>query len=178
MKPVQTFLSRTGHQGFSLVEVLVALLVLSIGLLGLAALQTTSLQYNTGSYFRTQATLLAYDIIDRMRANLGAVANSGSPDGGVYDVPDATSIGSKVSSYDSCIGSTCNCNTASCSSNNLAIYDIGNWYYRTVATLPNAQTTPPTINIDANGQATITMRWKERDLPWSQTWIVQLISPP
>ncbi|HLE93281.1 MAG TPA: type IV pilus modification protein PilV, partial [Sulfuricaulis sp.] len=57
------------HRGFSLIEVLVALLVLSIGLLGLAALQTTSLQYNTGSYFRTQATFLAYDIIDRMRAN-------------------------------------------------------------------------------------------------------------
>ncbi|OGI53919.1 MAG: type IV pilus modification protein PilV [Candidatus Muproteobacteria bacterium RIFCSPHIGHO2_12_FULL_60_33] len=52
--------------GFSLIEVLVALLVLSIGLPGWAALQTTSLKYNTDSYFRTQATYFVHDIVDRM----------------------------------------------------------------------------------------------------------------
>lgn len=56
-------------KGFTLVEMLVALVVLSIGLLGVAALQLTSLRNNHSSAMRTQATFLAYDIIDRMRAN-------------------------------------------------------------------------------------------------------------
>lgn len=56
-------------RGLTLVEILVALLVLSIGLLGLAALQTSSLRFNTSAYYRTQATALAYDLADRMRAN-------------------------------------------------------------------------------------------------------------
>jgi type IV pilus assembly protein PilV len=56
-------------RGLTLVEILVALLVLSIGLLGLAGLQSASLRFNTSAYFRTQATALAYSLADRMRAN-------------------------------------------------------------------------------------------------------------
>lgn len=52
-----------------MIEVLVALVVLAIGLLGVAALQLTSLRSNHSSAMRSQATFLAYDIIDRMRAN-------------------------------------------------------------------------------------------------------------
>jgi type IV pilus assembly protein PilV len=55
--------------GFTLVEALVALVCLSIGLLGVAALQMTGLQSNLSSSWRSQATYLAYDILDRMRAN-------------------------------------------------------------------------------------------------------------
>lgn len=55
--------------GMTLVEVLVALVVLSIGLLGIAALQTTGLRATQTAGARTHATMLAYDIIDRMRAN-------------------------------------------------------------------------------------------------------------
>ena len=60
-------------RGFTLLEVMVALLVLSIGLLGLIALQTTGLRETQMSYSRTQATLLGYDITDRMRANVAGV---------------------------------------------------------------------------------------------------------
>lgn len=63
-------------RGFTLIEALVALLVLSIGLLGVAALQLTSLRNNSNSALRTQATLLAYDIVDRMRANRFAALNA------------------------------------------------------------------------------------------------------
>jgi type IV pilus assembly protein PilV len=56
-------------RGFTLVEALVALVVLSVGLLGIAGLQLTSLKANHGSATRTQAVYLTYDIIDRMRAN-------------------------------------------------------------------------------------------------------------
>jgi type IV pilus assembly protein PilV len=60
--------------GFTLLEVLIALLVLSIGLLGLAALQTTGLRSNRMANMRTLATHAAYDITDRMRANPRGVA--------------------------------------------------------------------------------------------------------
>lgn len=61
--------SLASARGFTLVEVLVALVVLSIGLLGIASLQLSSLRWNQGASARSQATLLAYDIVDRMRAN-------------------------------------------------------------------------------------------------------------
>ncbi len=55
--------------GFTLVEVLVALIVLSVGLLGVAGLQLFGLRGNLSASSRTQATYFADDIIDRMRAN-------------------------------------------------------------------------------------------------------------
>lgn len=45
------------------------LLILTIGLLGLAAMQVKSLRHNNDAYFRSQATLMSYDIMDRIRAN-------------------------------------------------------------------------------------------------------------
>lgn len=57
------------NQGFTLIEVLIAMIVLAIGLLGLAALQTTGLRNSLGAYNRSQATIFAYDLADRMRTN-------------------------------------------------------------------------------------------------------------
>jgi type IV pilus assembly protein PilV len=57
------------QRGFSLLEVLVALVVLSIGLLGVATMQTLALTSGQGGYLRTQAVFQAYDIMDRMRSN-------------------------------------------------------------------------------------------------------------
>lgn len=57
------------QKGFTLLEVLVAMLILSIGLLGLAGLMASSLRNNHSAYYRSQATWLAYDVIDRMRTN-------------------------------------------------------------------------------------------------------------
>jgi type IV pilus assembly protein PilV len=56
-------------QGFSLIEVLITFIVLSVGLLGLAALHATGLKNNQSAYWRSQATILGYSIIDSMRAN-------------------------------------------------------------------------------------------------------------
>ncbi|MEM7467462.1 MAG: type IV pilus modification protein PilV [Pseudomonadota bacterium] len=60
---------KASEQGFTLVEILVAMLVLAIGMLGIAALQLRGLQYNHDAYLRSQINLLAYDIADRMRLN-------------------------------------------------------------------------------------------------------------
>lgn len=65
----QTRNTRYSMRGFTLLEVLVAILVLSIGLLGLAGLMASSLKNSHSAYQRTQATWLAYDALDRMRAN-------------------------------------------------------------------------------------------------------------
>jgi len=62
------------NTGFTLIEVLIAMLVLAVGLLGLAGLQATSLRNNQSAYNRSQATQLAYDLTDRMRANVAGKA--------------------------------------------------------------------------------------------------------
>lgn len=82
--------------GFSLVEVLVALVILSIGLLGLAGLQTRGVRDNHGAYLRTQATLHAKDLVDRMRANRSAAL------AGDYDVDFGANVapGATVASQD------------------------------------------------------------------------------
>lgn len=153
--------------GFTLVEVLVALLVLSIGLLGLAALQSTALQFNTDSYQRTQATLLAYDILDRMRLNSPAVS------AGNYDAATASDANSKISTYDGCKGSTCSCGTSSCNAANLATYDLGQWYEKQKELQGGTLSSPGTIS-RTGSQVTITLRWVERDLGKTQQWVVQL----
>ncbi len=63
--------------GFTLIEVMVTVIVLAIGLLGLAGLQATSLRFNSSAYLRSQATNLAYDMADRMRVNRQAALNGG-----------------------------------------------------------------------------------------------------
>lgn len=63
--------------GVSLIEVAVALFVLSVGMLGMAALQMASLRSNQSSYERSAAVLGAYTMIDRLRADVAA-ARSGS----------------------------------------------------------------------------------------------------
>jgi type IV pilus assembly protein PilV len=100
---------RSDQGGFTLIEVLVSVFVLAIGLLGVAALQNTSLRNNHSAYLRSQATLLGYDAIDRMRANQ----------------PDATS-----GLYDIAIGATP-------SGTGLAPTDLTDWKGLLAATLPS-----------------------------------------
>lgn len=59
--------------GVTLIEILVAILILSFGLLGSAGLQMAGLRAAVGANQRTTATLLAYDAADRMRANMAGV---------------------------------------------------------------------------------------------------------
>lgn len=79
--PMRRFAVQQG--GFTLLEVLVTMVILAIGLLGLAGLQATSLRFNQSSYLRSQATNLAYDMVDRMRANRNAALPSSGT--GAYD---------------------------------------------------------------------------------------------
>lgn len=83
---------RSDQQGFLLLEILITVVILSLGLLGVAAMQFVGLQGNNRANERGLATILAYDVIDRMRANPQA-AYAGAyvldpdnpPDGPDYD---------------------------------------------------------------------------------------------
>ena len=144
--------NRSSDAGFTLIEMLVALLVLSLGLLGLAALQAQSLRYNTDAYLRTQATTLAYDILDRMRANnTGAAA-------GAYERTAAPT------------GTIKNCESVACTTAELALYDCDRWYKALAARLPRPLGTVSSIDSTGN-QHTITIRWTERDMEVVQTWV-------
>lgn len=96
------------QRGFTLVEVLIAVLVLSIGLLGLAGLQVSALQNNQSAFMRSQATALAYDLADRMRSNMSAVI------AGEYDPANAA------------IDANCT-STSGCSPQAMAYHDLAEW---------------------------------------------------
>ena len=107
-------------RGFTLLEVLIAVVVLSIGLLGVAGLQALGQQSNHSAYLRSQATALAYDIIDRMRAN-----NSGVSAG------DYNSIDTTANTY-----SDPGCASATCSASQMAQYDMYDWQQELSTQLP------------------------------------------
>lgn len=68
---IAPLLHRPQHHsdGFSLLEVMVALMILSIGLLGVAGVQLLSLQQTGNAQLRSQATMYAQDIVSRIRVN-------------------------------------------------------------------------------------------------------------
>ena len=61
--------------GLSLIEILVTVVILSVGLLGIAGMQAFGMRFNHDSYARSQATMVANELIERMHANPDAVTN-------------------------------------------------------------------------------------------------------
>lgn len=77
-------LSRSGESGFSLLEVLVSTVVVAVGVLGFLALQVSAINSNQNGYFRGQATVVADDIIARLRANRTYVGTLAASDANAY----------------------------------------------------------------------------------------------
>ena len=130
------------NNGFSLIEVLIAIVVLSIGLLGLAGLQTASLKSNNSAYQRSQASIMANEILDRMRANRVGIQ------AGFYNDP-----------YSGGAPSDPGCSTSGCSVGNMAQYDVFYWETNLGNTLPSGQGA-----ITGNGSGsvfTITVMWDD-----------------
>jgi type IV pilus assembly protein PilV len=128
------------QQGFTLLEILVAIVVLSIGLLGLAALQAVSLNNNQIAYYRSIASQQAYDMADRIRANSVGVA------AGNYNALTAT------------IPADPDCMTNVCSAANMAIADHAQWNTNNQRLLPAGVGTVT----GAAGIFTITVSWSEK----------------
>jgi len=115
--------------GTSLVEVLVSLLVLSGGLMGMAGVHAVSLRNNQAAYFRTQATTLTTDMIERMRANKTGVDND---------------------AYDDVAGAaTASCFTAlTCTPAQMAAQDVLDWGNQVTAALPGGDSV---VCLDSTG---------------------------
>jgi len=136
---VESILKRNNQKGITLVEVLVALLVLSIGLVGLAALQVTGLRFNHSAYLRTQSTVLAYDIIDSMRVNRDQARAGG------YLI----AIGANKTA------STC------CSPAQLAAADIIAWKTNLAARLPQGDGAITSLATGTTRVVQVTIQWTE-----------------
>jgi type IV pilus assembly protein PilV len=95
------------QRGFSLIELLVSVLIMSIGVLGMAGLQVLSLQQNRSALLQGEATLLVNDIMDRIRAN-PSTAYSGIL---VTDTPVSVT---------NCVGNTC-------SEAEMRAFDVAQW---------------------------------------------------
>jgi len=114
-------MNKKSNKGFTLLEVLIAVLVLSIGLLGLAGLQLTGLRNNHSAQLRGQATQFAYDMVDQMRANpvgMGASA---------YNSPTATATASCLTSIPA----------TGCTPAQMAEQDMFEWAANIAAALPD-----------------------------------------
>jgi len=149
--------------GVSLLEVLISILVLSIGLLGLGKLQLFSLKGSNDAHFHTIASFLAADLGDRMRINPDGVALAG------YAMSSSENSSLCSSTPKLCLGST------TCSASELASFDlyqvscgVKNGAYESLGLkhlLPSA-----TMSVDCGGTAcnnnvqhTITLTWQETD---------------
>lgn len=104
------------QKGFNLIEVMLSLVIFSVGLLGLAGLQQVGLTQNSTAMQRTVAMSQAYDILDRMRNNKNV------------DYTSATASNSP------------NCITSACpSAANLANFDLYEWEQSLASALPNGK---------------------------------------
>jgi len=128
------------QEGLSLIEVLVALVVISVGLLGIAGMQVTSLRSNATAYHHSQAIWYAYDMADRIRLNQIAVT------AGSYN---AVSVDGTEAAVDCSVG----CNPAT-----LATFDAYEWG-RQLLTLPAGE---GAVVANGDGTFTISVMWDER----------------
>jgi type IV pilus assembly protein PilV len=119
-------------RGFSMTEALVALVVLSVGLLGIASLYVLSLQSGRTATLRTQAVNLVSDLSDRIRAN--GRARNGYEFDSASDEPEAKG----------CVG------TNNCSAADLAEDDLARWIESVRAALPT-----PTATVEFEAGANV-----------------------
>jgi len=183
--------------GFTIMEVLVAMLVLTIGLMGVAGLQMRAQQFNYTAYFRSQATFLANDLMERIRINTDTTTGNNNGDDGAYNFPTSnadTCIAAKTcQSADQGPGATNNVDKTcdnrpadttkpTChldNANNLVNYDLNNWFNRVRETLPTGKAYIVWDNTNVNTPFyTITIEWKRMPNTISYdgelTWTLQL----
>ncbi len=142
------FIKNGRNNGFSLIEVLVAMVVLAIGLLGLAGLQTASLKSNNSAYQRSQATILANEMLDRMRANRVGIQSN------FYDDP----YSGGTPADPNCVANTTG-TPLGCSIQDMANYDVYYWETSLGNLLPNGQ--GAITGSGAGSIFTITVMWDD-----------------
>jgi len=114
-------IGKTAQSGFTLIEILVALTLIAVGLLGLAQLIVKGQRASFEAYQRQQAIALANDMLEKIKANRARAADY------ALAAPVATPLGEGVRFADLTGGSITNCATANCTADLLATYDAAYW---------------------------------------------------
>ncbi len=133
MRPPALSAASRGQRGVTLIEVLVTMVVIALGLLGFAGLQTVTMKSNRAALYHSYATMYAYDIIDCMRANRAAALK------GNYNIAISASAPSSPST--------------------VAQRDIHDWLTTLGANLPSGDGAVTVSS--ANGAVTIDVQWDE-----------------
>lgn len=146
-------LSFTRVRGFSLLEVLIALVILMSGMLALAKLQTVSMANNHSAYLRSQAVIQAHDMADRMYANsAGVLAGNYNAISGVLTNPPVCLTTATSADVLAGIG---------CTVTQIAQFDGDEWNRTNAFVLPSGQGT--VAGPDGSGIYTITLSWLEHE---------------
>lgn len=132
------------QRAFTLIEVLVAMVIFSVGLLGLAGLQSLGMTNGQTAFFRTIAMQQAYNMSDRMRNNIPAV------DAGTFDAVDTSVVA---------LGT--NCLTATCTPAALANFDLFEWQANNAAELPQGVGSITRVG----SQFVVCVMWNELKVP-------------
>ena len=130
-------------KGFTLLEVMIAMVISAVSLLGLAGLQAQSLSFNNTAYVRSQATYFAYDILEKMRMNKTA-ANAGGYDLATTDVP---------------LSASCYGTSATCSESDFATADKYEWYTLITSTLPGGAGSVSLATGSGTTIVTVVVQW-------------------
>lgn len=134
------------NKGLTLIEVLITILIVAIGLLGIAALQFRGLQYSHDAYLRSQVNILAHDMAERMRLN-----RNNAPD---YDA--------QVTNYTVPVNRPTGCVQVGSGSTGNVHNDVACWKQQIYDALPPGSTAD--ISRDtANNLFTIRLKWTDRD---------------
>jgi type IV pilus assembly protein PilV len=145
------FVSRARSAGFSLVEVLVALIVLSVGLLGIAKMEALALSNTSVASRRSLASIEAASLADSMHANRGYWSTAANV--------AITVAGTQVTNAPGNTGA--NCAAAACAAVDLASYDLQSWANALNSLLPDDQATVG-CNQATPLECTITIQWSEQ----------------
>lgn len=100
MKMYQPISFRSANRGVSLIEVMIAVFILGIGMLGIAAMQAVALSNSQSSVERSQAVIHAYSMLDAMRANRDAALINAYTPGGDTGLMCAVPAGGNIAAND------------------------------------------------------------------------------
>jgi type IV pilus assembly protein PilV len=145
--------SITHQQGVTLVEVLVSVLILSLGMLGLASLQALTLKSQQGSWARAAATVITQDFAERVRSNPGATNPAVSPQPYLYTATWASQQSNKPTL-------TSLCQTQICNTTQLADEDKNNLRVSVLGQLPGAGLYVTGL---PNNTYSVTVMWFDKD---------------
>lgn len=137
--------SGSAQYGFSMLEILVALLIIATALLGSAGLQAYAMKTNVGGQYRNQAAFLLEDMIERMQLNKAYATNAGGAAG-----------------YSSALTMSVDCGTAICTPVQLAGYDVSQWQTAIAAVLPGGTGTVTQVTAGNPSTYTVTINWVDR----------------